>query len=100
MNNKQLYDMLLGYLVAICTMDHLKVQRGRFVISNTDTSEGRGEHWVTFYFPKRSPCEFFDSLGHMPKDYAVGFLNRKYLKNEGQLQQLSHLVSRVRCGTL
>ena len=83
MNSKQLYDMLLGYPVTICNADQLKIQRGRFFISNTDTSQGRGEHWVAFYIPKRGPFEFFDSLGHMAKDYGVGFekiLKRKYLK--------------------
>ena len=72
MNSKQLYDLLLGYQVTICTADQLKIQRGRFFISNTDTSQGPGEHWVTFYFPKRGPFEFFDSLGHMTEDYGVG----------------------------
>ena len=70
MNSKQLHDMLLGYPVTICTADQLKMQRGRFFISNTDTSQGPGEHWVTFYFPKHGPFEFFDSLGHMPEDYG------------------------------
>ena len=52
MNSKQLYDMLLGYPVAICTADQLKIQRGRFFISNTDMSQGPGEQWVAFHFPK------------------------------------------------
>ena len=73
MNSKQLHDILLGYPVTICTADQLNIERGRFVISNTDTSQGPGEHWVTFYFPKRGPLEYFDSLGHMPEDYGVGF---------------------------
>ena len=38
--------------------DHFKVQRGRFVISNMDTSQGRGEHWLTFYFSKLGPYDF------------------------------------------
>ena len=50
--------MLLGYPVTICTADQLKIQRGRFFISNTDTSQSPGEHWVSFYFPKRGPFEF------------------------------------------
>ena len=84
-------DMLLCYPVSICTAEHLKVQRGRFVISNTDTSQVPGEHWVTFYFPKGSPYEFFDSLGQMTEDYAVGFekiLNKKYLKTRGNYNNL------------
>ena len=71
MNSKQLRDMLPGYPVSICTTDHLKVQRGRYIISNTDTSQCSGEHWVTFYFPKRGPYQFFDSLGQMPEGYAM-----------------------------
>ena len=58
MNSKQLHDMLLGYPVTICTADQLKIERGRFVISNTDTSQGPGQHWVPFYFPIRGPFEF------------------------------------------
>ena len=56
--------------------------RGRSVISNTDTSQGLGKHWVTFHLCKRGPYEFFVSLGHMLEEYAVGFekiLNKKYL---------------------
>ena len=100
MNSKQLYDMLLGYQVTICTADQLKIQRGRFFISNTDTSQGPGEHWVTFYFPKHGPFKFFDSLGHMAKDYGVAFekiLKRKYLKNVGQLQQSTSNVCGLYC---
>ena len=62
MNSKQLCDMLLGFPVTICTTDQRKIQRGRFFISNTDTSQGPGEHFtflnVAFYFPKRGPYEF------------------------------------------
>ena len=65
--------MLLGCPVTTCTADQLKIQRGRFFISNTDTSQGPGEHWVTFYFPKRGQLDFFYSLGHMPEDYGGGF---------------------------
>ena len=99
-NSKQLQDMLLGNPVSICTPDHLKIQRGRFVISNTDTSQGPGKHWVTFYFPKHGPYKFFDSLGQMPEDYADGFekiLNMKYIKNAGQLQQSTSNVCGLYC---
>ena len=103
MNSKQLHDILLGYPVTICTADQLNIERGRFVISNTDTSQGPGEHWVTFYFPKRGPFEYFDSLGHMPEDYGVGFekiLKKKYLKNVGQLQQSTSNVCGLYCATM
>ena len=100
MNIKQLHDILLGYPVAKCTADHLKIQRGRFIILNTDTSPGLGEHLVTCYFPKCGPYESFDSLGHMAEDYGVGFaknLNKNYLKNVGQLQQSTSNVCRLYC---
>ena len=72
--------MLLGNPVTMCTADQLKIQRGRFFISDTDKSQGPGEHWVTFYFPKRGQFEFLDSLGHTPEDYGGGF--EKILKKE------------------
>ena len=85
MNGKQLQDMLHGYPVTICTADHLKIERGRFVVSNTDTSQGPGQHWVTFYFPKRGTFEFFDSLGtHARRLWCMDLkkiLNKKYVKN-------------------
>ena len=80
--------------------DHFKVQRGRFVISNTDTSQGRGEHWLTFYFSKLGPYDFFDSLGHMREENAVGFdkvVNKKCFKNVGQLQQSTSNVCELYC---
>ena len=100
MNSKQLHDMLFSYPVTICTADQLKIERERFVISNTDTSQGPGQHCVTFYFPKRGPLEFFDSSGHMPDYYNVCFqkiLNKKYLKNVGQLQQSTSNVCGLYC---
>ena len=100
MDSKQLNDILLGYPVFICSADQIKIQRGRFVISNTDTSQGPGKHWVTFYFPKRGPYEFLDSLGNRPEDYGVGFekiLNKKYLMSFGQLQQATSNVCGLYC---
>ena len=63
-------------------------------------SQGPGDHWVTFYFPKRGPFEFCDSLGHMPEDYGGGFemiVKKKYLKNVGQLQQSTSNVFGLYC---
>ena len=55
---------------------------------------------MTFYFPICGPFELFDSLGHMPDYYNVGFeknLNKKYLKNVGQLQQSTSNVCSLYC---
>ena len=100
MNNYQLKHKLRGYPVAVCAADEIRKQTGRFVISNTDTSEGPGEHWVAFYFPKRGPYEFFDSIGNSPESYHVGFekiLDKKYLMYNGQLQQSSSNVCGLYC---
>ena len=71
MNSKPLHDMVQVYPVTICTWDQVKIQGGRFVIPNTDTSQVPGEHWLTFYFPKRGPLDFFGLLGI----YGVGLEN-------------------------
>ena len=62
MNNEQLNDVLLGYPVSVCCVDEIKIRKGRFVITNTDTSRGPGKHWVAFYFPKLGPYEFYRGL--------------------------------------
>ena len=89
MNNLELQRILVGYPVIVCAADEVKVKRGQFVISNTDTKDGPGKHWVTFYFPTSGPDEFFDSLGHSPEHYDVDFqriLQRPYWMNCDQLQ--------------
>lgn len=90
MNNWQLKELLRQYPVTICAADQVRIQKGSFVISNTDTRDGPGKHWVTFYFPVRGPYEFFDSLGRKPMDYDAGFetiLQRQYFMNCDQLQR-------------
>ena len=91
MNNGQLNDILLGYPVTVCCVYVIKIQKGRFVISNSDISQGLGKNWVAFYFPKRRPYEFFDSLGNRQEEYGVGFekkLRETYFKNFGQYNNL------------
>ena len=100
MNNYQLERILRGYPVTVCAADQIRKGSGRFVISNTDTSEGQGIHWVVFYFPRRGPYKFFDSLGNSPESYRVGFekiLDKKYLMYNGQLQQSSSNVCGLYC---
>ena len=100
MDSKQLNDIILGYPLYICSADQIKIQRGRFVISNTDTSQGPGKHRVTFYFLERASCEFYDSMGNRPEDYGVGFekiLNTKYLMIFGHSQQSTSNVCGLYC---
>jgi hypothetical protein len=100
MDNYQLENILKRYPVTVCAADEIRKQNGRFVISNTDTSNGPGKHWVVFYFPRHGPYEYFDSVGNSPESYGVGFdkiLNKKYLRNYGQLQQLSSNVCGLYC---
>ncbi len=46
---------------------------------NTDDSQGKGIHWVTYYFPKGEHAEFFDSLGSHPTRYGM----EEYLVDHG-----------------
>jgi hypothetical protein len=39
------------------------------LISNTDTSNEPGEHWVAMYFPNDANIEFFDSYANSPDYY-------------------------------
>ena len=67
-------------------------QGPKFVILNTDESDGRGLHWVAVYIPYSGPLEFFDSLGKSPEwyhDYFRDWLvssGRGYLRNEHRYQ--------------
>ncbi len=60
-------------------------------IINTDTSYGRGEHWVVVYFNGLGKGEYFDSFGLPPRHrdieqfinrYVLGYqYNRRILQN-------------------
>lgn len=89
MNNFQIEDILKGYPVTVCSADEVSYKTGEFIISNTQTSDSTGEHWVVFYFRKKGPDEFFDSLGNAPEYYSVNFetlLNKPYLLTLDQIQ--------------
>ena len=73
MNNIELQRLLKGYPVKIRSADEVRVEKGRFIIANTDTKDGPGKHWVTFCFIDRGPDELFDSLGKTLEYYNVGF---------------------------
>ena len=69
---------------------HVKKPMG--LIVNTDPADRPGTHWVSFYFPKKGPAEFFDSLGRSPEHYHPDFKNLlmvhgpDYLHNRGRIQ--------------
>lgn len=87
MNNFQLEQILIDYPVTVCSVDQVRIKKGQFVISNTDTSDGPGEHWVTLYFPTSGPYEFFDSLGNTPEHYGFEkFFTNSYWTNCDRLQ--------------
>ena len=68
----------------VCAADQLPMTiryRPRIYIVNTDPRSKPGQHWTAFYFPRRGPAEFFDSLGHSPDHYHTRF-KRVLLKNE------------------
>ena len=89
MNNIELQRLLKGYHVKIRSADEVRVEKGRFIIPNTDTKDGPGKHWVTFYFADRTHDDVFDSLGKTPEYYDVGFetlLQNPYWMNCSRLQ--------------
>ena len=67
-------------------------QGPKFIILNTDESDGRGLHWVAVYVPYSGPLEFFDSLGESPESYRGYFRDwlisggRGYMRNEYRYQ--------------
>ena len=100
MNNLQIENILRGYPVIVCSADQLTRKPGYFFISNTQTSDQRGEHWTAFYFKKRGPDEFFDSLGNQPGYYGQYFntvLNKPYLCTLEQIQESDSDVCGAYC---
>ena len=94
MKNIELQRLLKGYPVKIHAADELRVEKGRFIIANTDTKDGPGKHWVTFYFADRGPDDFFYSLGKTPEYYDVGFetlLQNSYWMNCSRLQDFGRI---------
>ena len=71
-----------------------KLKKPTFIIANTDRYGKPGRHWVAFYFPRRGPAEFFDSLGQPPSKqnrHFPKFLkknSRKYIYTKSRLQSL------------
>jgi hypothetical protein len=62
----------------VCPADLLPsviLRKPKFYIVNTDVSGRPGSHWVTFYFPRRGPPEFFDPAGRAPEHYHRRFRN-------------------------
>ena len=47
-----------------------KMQKNKFIILNTDSSESKGEHWTVLFRENEDSYEFFDSLGQSPKTYS------------------------------
>lgn len=49
--------------------DHHSRESSRYpycFVANIDTASRPGQHWVAFYYPKSTDCEFFDSYGLHP----------------------------------
>ena len=50
-------------------------KRTHFFLTNTSKCQESGLHWTVLYFPKKGPCELFDSLGENPETYHRRFRN-------------------------
>ena len=81
MNTKQIWQALTNnpdtekYFDGVFSYDTLGGirRRPKLVISNTDPSYRKGEHWVLFFFNDDGSVDFFDSLGNDPGYYGVEF---------------------------
>ena len=90
MNTSQLHYLLTrdpfvrSQLGGVCAADELPLRvpyRPRVYVVNTDNRGQPGRHWVTLYFPKKGPAEFFDSLGRAPNYYNRRRFKAVMLKN-------------------
>ena len=60
----------------VCAADELPLRvpyRPSVYLVNTDKKRQPGRHCVTFYFPRKGPSEFFDSMGRSPEYYNRRF---------------------------
>ena len=64
------------YFDGVYPVDHLEKinKRPRLIICNTDTSEGKGLHWIAIFFYNENKVDFFDSLGKNPSEYDSRFI--------------------------
>ena len=78
MNNFEIEYTLREYGVTVTCADELPAlvkKRPRWFVVNTDRCGNPGLHWTVFYFPRRGPAEFSDSLGNPPEHYYRRFKN-------------------------
>ena len=70
-----------NFFDGIYPVDHLDkiTDRPKLIICNTDTSNGKGLHWIVIFFSQNNQVDFFDSLGRRPCDYDPRFL--KFMKS-------------------
>ena len=65
------------------------------LVSNTDTNNQPGKHWVAFYYQNPFQCEFFDSYGLAPQ--VFGFTIHANIVNQQPLQDLESSVCGQYC---
>lgn len=80
--------------IPICNVKH------SCFISNTDITGLPGSHWVAFYFPKKGPPEYFDSVGNPPGYYHTFFEDVLVLGGPQYLQNSTRVQGKnsVSCG--
>ena len=98
MNSLELDHLLRRYPVTVCAADQIRIENGPFIIANTDNSDGKGKHWVTFYFNAYGFDDYFDSLGKPPEYYGFRhFRQRRYWMNCDQIQDSNSIVCGLYC---
>lgn len=96
MNNKQITKLMQSHvatrtvLTGVYAKDTLPEEpvkhRPAAYIVNTDVSTSSGEHWISIYFPKNGPTEYFDSFGIEPCKRFEMFMKSNYKHSISVLQ--------------
>ena len=81
MNSLQILEILSKdsfskkYFNSVLSIDELPPVSSKLksiaFITNTDKSSGKGEHWLSVFYDRKSNCQFFDSIGFGPEIYGM-----------------------------
>jgi len=105
MNGAEIYSILKAYLSPKCYFAGVFARDclpsfnfSRYpacLVSNTDVSGQKGQHWVSFYFPSPGYIEYFDSYALPP--FAYGFSLTPRIQNSVSFQDYNSSVCGQYC---
>ena len=106
MNTKQIMRAISGLRansIGVCATDHIprSLTLPAAVVTNIDTSDKPGSHWVAFYIDKNAKGTYFDSYGLAPVSrHHIDRLRRNcasFKWNEKKLQSVNSKVCSEYC---